>query len=160
MSTWTTGQNDVIRELGHRGAAVVRDAIRDRFGVDHSLHAIEVQASRIHAPLKVRTVCPECGVVGLRINRQTGLCVKCSEKLHLAESIAFNDGLLEERLEAADECEIDDIRRENANMRQRNSRLCRKYGLPSMRERQRAEKRVRDTDAQWPHEDEADIRTD
>ena len=160
MSVWTTGQNDVIRELGHQGVVVVRDAIRDRFGVDHTLHAVEMQASRIHAPLKVQTVCPECGAVGLRINRQTGLCAKCSEKLHLAESIAFNDVLLEERLQAADEGEIEDIRRENASMRQRNSRLCRKYNLPSLRERQRGARRVCDAGTQWPHDekDEADIR--
>ena len=106
------------------------------------------------------TVCPECGVVGLRINRQTGLCAKCSEKQHLAESIAFNDLLLDERLDAADEREIDELRRENASMRQRNSRLCRKYGLPNVRERQRAMGRVRDTGGECQHDEktEADIQ--
>ena len=157
---WSTGQNDVIRELGHKGVQVVHDEILDRYGVEHSLRAIEVQASRIHASLKVQTVCPECGVVGLRINRQTGLCAKCSEKQHLAESIAFNDLLLDERLDAADAREIDELRRENASMRQRNSRLCRKYGLPNARERQRAVGRVRDTDGQCQHDEktEADIQ--
>ena len=135
---WTTGQNDTIRELGHLGAAAVRDAIAERYGVEHTLHAVEIQASRIHASLKVQTVCPECGAIGLHLNRQTGLCAACSERLHLAEAVAFNDVLLEERLELAGEDEVEDLRRENAAMRQRNARLCRKYNLPNMRERQRA----------------------
>ena len=160
MSTWSTGQNDVIRELGHKGVVAVHDAILERFGVDHTLRAIEAQASRIHASLRVQTVCPECGVIGLRINRQTGLCASCSEKMHLAESIAFNDVLLSERLEMASEREIEELKRENASMRQRNSRLCRKYGLPSMRERQRNIARVRDMDRQCQHDEktEADIQ--
>lgn len=160
MSMWSTGQNDTIRELGHKGVVAVHDAILERYGVDHTLRAIEAQASRIHASLKVQTVCPECGVVGLRINRQTHLCAACSEKLHLAESIAFNDVLMAERLEVADEAEIADIKRENASMRQRNSRLCRKYNLPSLRERQQAAKRVCDEAQECQHENEADIRTD
>lgn len=49
MSTWSTGQNDVIRELGHKGVRAVHDAILDRYGVEHTLHAIEAQACRIHA---------------------------------------------------------------------------------------------------------------
>ena len=138
MSAWTTGQNDVIREVGYRGVQAVHDEILNRYGVEHTLRAIEVQASRIHASLKVQTVCPECGVVGLRINRQTGLCAKCSEKQHLAESIAFNDLLLDERLDAADAREIGELRRENASMRQRNSRLCKKHGLPTKSERRQA----------------------
>lgn len=135
MSVWTTGQNDTIRELGHLGVVAVHDAILERYGVNHTLRAIEAQASRIHASLKVQTVCPECGAVGLRINRQTHLCAACSEKLHLAESIAFNDVLMAERLEMASEAEIAEIKRENASMRQRNSRLCRKYNLPTLRDR-------------------------
>ena len=158
--SWTTGKNDTIRELGHLGVQAVHDAILERYGDDFTLHAIEIQASRIHASLKVQTVCPHCGTIGLRINRQTGLCAKCSEKQHLAEAIAFNDVLLDERLEAADESEIADIKRENASMRQRNSRLCRKYNLPSLRERQQAPKRVCDGETQCSYEDEADIRTD
>ncbi len=158
--SWTTGQNDTIRELGHKGVAAVRDALLARYGVSYSLHAIEVQASRIHASLKVRTECPGCGALGLRLNRQTGMCAVCSEKLHLAESIAFNDVLMEERLEVADEQDVERLRRENASMRQRNSRLCREYGLATMRERQRAAKWVCDAGGQCAHDekDETDIR--
>lgn len=78
------------------------------------------------------------GAVGVRINRQTGLCVACSEKLHLAEAVAFNDVLMDEAEELVNDAEVEELRRENAAMRQRNSRLCRKYGLPTMRECRRA----------------------
>lgn len=70
--SWTTGQNDVIRELGHRGVAVVHDALLERYGVDYSLHAIEIQASRIRVSLRVQSVCTECDAAGDHINRQTG----------------------------------------------------------------------------------------
>lgn len=55
--------------------------------------------------------------------------------MHLNEEIAFNEILEQEREEAADEETIAGIRRERDKMRQRNSRLCRKYGLPTRRER-------------------------
>lgn len=153
--SWTTGQNDVIRELGHKGVRTVHDALLERYGVDYSLHAIEIQASRIHASLRVRPVCPECGAVGVRINRQTGLCAACSERLHLAEAVAFNDVLLAEREELASDAEVEELRRENAAMRQRNARLCKKYGLPTARER----RRVCDAGGRSGHyeKDEADI---
>ena len=102
MSAWTTAQLDCIRELGHLGAEAVRDEIERRFGVRRSVHAVETMASRIHAPLKVRQVCPDCGVVGLRLNRRTGLCPRCTERLRLDEAAAFNELLMEERMEAAD----------------------------------------------------------
>lgn len=70
--SWTTGQNDVISELGHRGVAVVHDALLECYGVDHSLHAIEIQASHIHVSLRVQVVCPECEAAGDRIKQQTG----------------------------------------------------------------------------------------
>ena len=68
MSMWSTGQNDVIRELGYKGASVVRDEIIERYGVVHTLRAVEIQASRIHASLKVLTECPECH--GMRLNKE------------------------------------------------------------------------------------------
>ena len=37
MSAWTTGQNDVIRELGYRGAEAVREEIRRRSGIKTSM---------------------------------------------------------------------------------------------------------------------------
>ena len=56
--------------------------------------------------------------------------------MHLNEEIAFNEILQQEREAATDEAEIAGIRRERDKMRQRNSRLCRKYGLPTRRDRE------------------------
>ena len=133
---WTTAQMDTIRELGHLGADAVRDEIERRYGVSHTTHAVEMMAFRIHTPLKVQQVCPDCGVVGLRVNRQTGLCPRCTERLHLEEATAFNDLLIEERLEAEGTM-TDEMRRGYDAMRQRNSRLCRKHGLKTLSERRR-----------------------
>ena len=135
MTPWTTRQDSILRELGHMGAGAVQGAILRECGVFRTLHAIEHRASRIHVSLKVEQVCPECGVVGVRLNRQSGLCPRCTELMHLNEEIAFNEILEAEREAASDEREIAGIRRERDKMRQRNSRLCRKYGLPTRRER-------------------------
>lgn len=80
-------------------------------------------------------MCPECGVVGVRLNRQSGMCPKYTELMHLNEEIAFNEILQAERKEAADEEDIADIWRERDKMRQCNSRLCRKYGLKTCGQR-------------------------
>ena len=136
MAEWTTGQDAIIREYGHLGAAAVAEKILSECGVARSVHSVEHRASRIHASLKVRPVCPDCGVVGVRLNRQSGLCPKCTEIMHLNEEIAFNEILEEERRAATDEAEIAAIRRERDKMRQRNSRLCRKYGLASRTQRE------------------------
>ena len=101
----------------------------------HTVRSIESQASRCHVSLRVQQVCPECGVVGVRLNRQSGMCTKCTELMHLNEEIAFNEILQAECEEAADEEAIAGIRRERDKMRQRNSRLCRKYGLKTRRQR-------------------------
>jgi len=135
MVPWTTKQDSILREIGHLGAEAVQAAILRECNVRRSLHAIEHRASRIHVSLKVQQVCPECGVVGLRLNRQSGLCPKCTELMHLNEEIAFNEILEAEREAATNPDEIAGIRRERDRMRQRNSRLCRKYGLSTRRER-------------------------
>ena len=136
MSAWTTGQNDVIRELAHLGAAAVREEIRRRYGVERTVRAIEMQASRIHASLRVLSVCPQCGAIGVRLNRQSGMCPRCTEEAHVAEERAFNE-LLHREAEGCEEGpEIEAARREYARLRQQNSRLMRKYGLKGKRERE------------------------
>lgn len=133
---WTTGQNDVIRELGYEGVRAVHDAILERYGVDHTLHAIESQANRIHASLRVLTECPECHAVGVRINRQSGMCRRCTEAAHVAEEEAFNE-LLEAEAAGCDAGpEIDELHKRWAQLRQKNSRLRRQHGLPGKRERE------------------------
>ena len=136
MSAWTTGQNDVIRELGYRGAEAVREEIRRRYGVERTVRAIEMQASRIHASLRVLSVCPQCGAVGVRLNRQSGMCPRCTEEAHVAEERAFNEILRREAEGCEEGPEIEAARREYARLRQQNSRLMRKYGLRGKRERE------------------------
>lgn len=133
---WTTRQEEVVREYGHLGVERVQRELLRQCGVRRSARSIESKASRIHVSLRVQQVCPGCGVVGVRLNRQSGLCAKCTELMHLNEEVAFNELLQREREEKADDEEIAGIRRERDRMRQRNSRLCRKYGLKSRRDRQ------------------------
>lgn len=132
---WTTREVDVMRANGHLGVEAVHDALLRECGTDRSVRSIESQASRCHVSLRVQQACPECGVVGVRLNRQSGLCPMCTELMRLNEEIAFNETLQREREEKADEAEAAAIRRERDRMRQRNSRLCRKFGLKSRRDR-------------------------
>lgn len=125
----------MLRECSFRGAAFARDEIERRCGAAHSLHAVELRASRIHCSLALQTVCPECGAVGVVINRQTGLCRLCTERYHLAQERAFGEVLAAERAEAEDAGRIAEVRRQRDAQRQRNSRTCRRYGLPSRKER-------------------------
>lgn len=132
---WTEEQDDVLREVSYLGAAAASEAIRRRCGVRHSVRAVEMRASRIHCSLAVRTVCPGCGAVGVGLNRQTGMCRMCTETFHLEQERAFNAQLEAERAAAEDGEAVAAVRRERDRLRQRNSRLCRKYGLAGRRGR-------------------------
>ena len=125
MSWWTEEQDDVLREVSFRGAAFAAAEIERRCGVRHSVRAVEMRASRIHCSLAVRTVCPSCGAVGVNLNRQTGMCRRCSEEFHLEQERVFNEQLERERVAAEEAAEIDDVRRERDLMRPRYSRRCR-----------------------------------
>ena len=101
----------------------------------HFVRVVEMRTSRINCSLALQTVCPQCGAVGVKINRQTGMCRRCTEEYHLEQERAFNEQLEREGAHAEDAADIDDVRRKRDKMRQRNSRLCRKYGLKGKRER-------------------------
>ena len=101
-----------MRERGHLGAVAVRRALLEECGAVRAIRSIESRASRDHVSLKVRRVCPECGVVGIRLNRQSGFCPACTERMHLAEEVAFNEVLQREAEEKANEADIASIRRE------------------------------------------------
>jgi len=132
---WSMREVELMRELGHLGAYEVQRALLAECGTRRTIRSIQIQASRFHVSLKVRPVCPECGVVGVRLNRQSGMCPACTERMHLAEEVAFNEVLQREREEKASEAEVAEIARERAAMRKRNSRLCSKYGLKTRRQR-------------------------
>ena len=132
---WTEEQDDVLREVSFRGSAFAAAEIERRLGVRHSVRAVEMHACRIHCSLMVQTVCPECGAVGVKINRQTGMCTLCTERYHLEQERAFNEELERERAAAEDSAELEAVRRERDMLRKRNNRLCRKYGLAGKRGR-------------------------
>ena len=135
MREWTTRQEEIVREFGHYGVARVQRELLRQCGVSRSVRSIESKASRIHVSLRVQQVCPECGLVGVRLNRQSGMCVRCTELMHLNEEIAFNELLAAEREELASDDDVAAIRRERDRIRQQNSRICRKFSLKSRRHR-------------------------
>ena len=132
---WDEEQDDVLREVSYLGAGAAAEAIWRRCGVRRTVRAVEMRASRIHCSLALRTVCPECGAVGVGLNRQTGMCRMCTERFHLEQERAFNEQLEAERAAAEDPAAVAGVRRERDRLRQRNSRLCRKYGLAGRRGR-------------------------
>lgn len=95
--------------------------------------------------LKARKVCPDCGVLGIRLNSQTDLRLECTERMRLAKEVAFNENLRREAEAKADEAEMASIRRERNRMRKRNIRLCKKHGLKTRRKR-RSERRCVSTE--------------
>lgn len=128
---WTVRQEEVMRENCFRGARAVQEALLRECGVRRTVRAIEAHASRIHMSLRVREECPECGTVGVRLNRQSGMCARCTDLMHVEEERAFNELLQAEAEGRADSAEIERLEREYAALRQRNSRLCRKHRLRS-----------------------------
>ena len=81
----TEEQDDILREVSFRGAAFAAAEIERHCGVRHSVRAVEMRASRIHCSLAVQTVCPQCGAVGVKINRQIGMCPLCTGRYHLEQ---------------------------------------------------------------------------
>lgn len=98
---------------------------------------------KVEQPLKIQRLFDfsrYMNMVVLEIRLRNGClitCPKCTELMHLNEELAFNETLQREHEEKADEAEVTQIRRERDRMRQRNSRLCRKFGLKSRRDRKR-----------------------
>ena len=132
---WDEKQDDVLRECSYRGAGFVAAELMRRLGARHSVRAVEMRASRIHCSLAVQTVCPECGAVGVGLNRQTGMCRLCTERYHLECEKVFNERLEAERMAAEDSAEVDAVRRERDRLRKANSRLKRKHGLKAEKPR-------------------------
>lgn len=99
-----------------------------------TVRSVEAHASRIHVSLKVRSQCPECGVIDARLVRTTGMCLLCTERLHVEEERAYNE-LLQAEAAGVEGAELEALQREYARLRQANSRLRRRYGLKGKRER-------------------------
>lgn len=132
---WTTKQEGVLRAYAHLGASGVREALLRECGVDRSERAIEAHASRIHASLRQLAVCPQCGAVGVRLNRTSGMCALCTERGHVEEERAFGELLRAEAEERDGGPEVEAARREYARLRKANSRYRRRHGLRGRRGR-------------------------
>lgn len=132
---WSVRQEEVLRAYGHMGARAVQGALLHECGVARTIRAIEMHASRTHVSLKVLSQCPECGAVGVRLSRRSGMCPLCTERGHVEEERAFGELLELEAAGCEDGPELEAARREYARLRQRNSRLMRKFGLPGKGER-------------------------
>ena len=83
----------------------------------------------------MQTVCPECGAVGVKINRQTGMCRRCTEEFHLAQERAFNEQLERERAHAEDAADIDDVRGSGTGCVSGTAGCAASTGLKGKRER-------------------------
>jgi hypothetical protein len=119
---WTEEQDDVILELGHLGAWAVTEEIWRRFGIRRTVHAVEMRASRLHASLAQRSVCPRCGAVGVRLNKATGFCPLCAEKVFLERARAQGERLEAERAAAEDPKRLAEVRRAWDAQRSQNYR--------------------------------------
>ena len=124
-----------MREFCHLGAKAVTDEIAKRHGVLRSVDATVMHASRIHVSLAKHNVCPQCGCMVTYLNRQSGLCKRCTEFQHVEEERAFNQLLEAERQYAEESPEIAEAKREYDKLRQRNARLRRRHGLRGKAER-------------------------
>lgn len=105
MSWWTEEQDDVLREASFRGAAYAAAEIERHCGVRRSVRAVEMRAPRIHCSLALQTMCPEYGAVGVKINRQTGMCPLCTGRYHLERERALNEQLERKRAQAEESAE-------------------------------------------------------
>ena len=137
---WTDEQDAVIRELGHKGVDAVRRELVRRCHALHTVYAIKRRAVRIHASLRKRTVCPECGAIGVHINRQSKMCIRCTELLRLEEAKAFEELLEQERRGAEEGGGNEQKTRRRAENRERKARAGKSHGLPTKSQRKAAEK--------------------
>ncbi len=49
---WTEDEDDVIRELSHKGAVEIADENWDRLGIERTPHSVECRASKLHRSLR------------------------------------------------------------------------------------------------------------
>lgn len=77
---------------------------------------------------------PQCGAVGVRLNRHPGMCPCCTEELHVEEH-AINE-LLRREAEGREEGSEHEVERcECARLWQQNLRLMYEHGLKGKRGR-------------------------
>lgn len=136
MPRWTKEQDEVLIENANKGAEYIASAINKKFGLHRTAHAVRNHASRLGISLMQFSICPECGRVGYPLNRLTGLCPICSTEARTEQHKQFQKVLRMEVRRIEDDPDYKRAVREGNRVRQQNSRICKKYGLPSMSERQ------------------------
>jgi len=141
MAGWTSEQNAILKECSHLGFEACRDLIYQRYGVKRSIEATKRQAYRIGASTVRYEVCPECGRKVVRLNSETGLCKACNERFRAEEQRLLNVQIIKEirSIENGSDYEYIVNKRRHDSIRQENSRLCRRHGLPGMRDRKRGD---------------------
>lgn len=136
LARWSDEQDEILRTCGSLGVEYCVREIHRQCGVIRSAEATKRHASRIGASLLVYTICPRCGKPVKQANKQTGLCRVCNERERTERQEAFNTTIRREIRELNDEREYQDAKRNHARIRKENSRLCRAYGIKTMRERE------------------------
>lgn len=136
---WTTDQEAILGEFGHLGAEACREIIYQRTGVRRTVDATWRHASRIGASCFKYVTCPRCGRHGKKLNEETGLCRACNELQRSEDQRRLNVQIYREirNMENGTDYEYNVNKRRHDAIRQANSRLCRKHGLPGLRERKR-----------------------
>ena len=137
MARWDDVQDAILREFCHMGAEACRDIIGQRTGIVRSVDATWRHANRIGASCFQFAICPRCGRKAKRLMPETGLCKACNELHRAEEQRRFNIRLSKEinMLEKGIDYEYVANKRRHDAIRQENSRLCRRHGLPGLRER-------------------------
>lgn len=113
MSKWTSGMNRILYDHGHMGVRKVRRMIKARYGVEFTIPAVQMHASRIGASLREVGTCARCGHQGPPDDfiRGTSMCRKCRYE-YLAEKTRLG------KLGGLDEREVGRARREYDTARQ------------------------------------------
>lgn len=77
--SWTTAQDDCLRECASQGADECRRELWRRFGVRRTRDAVKARASRLGVSLERFEACGECGRLVRRL-KYSGLCELCHER--------------------------------------------------------------------------------
>lgn len=122
--SWTMEEMRVLRECAGDGAGKVAAQLRNVCGTRRSVHAVEVQASRMGVSLWKHYRCTECG----RICRKNfwvfskRMCKLCAAKLCGTPYPSRSELMAAARVTAEDERALAEARRHAGKMRQRKHR--------------------------------------
>ena len=120
---WTTGEDEILAANANKGAEAVCEELR-RLGYLRSASAVVNRASEMGVSLIRYDTCPECGrpIKSRSLNRVTGLCCLCSQRILASES--------KKRREAAEE----------GRYSEEDMRLIRRYQQQRWTERKKKER--------------------